>query len=512
MKTKLIIIVSMIQMAGASATAIAAAPQIKATTSLQHTAVDLGKNTSFAVTAVGDAPLSYQWRRDRSDLLNQTNKTLTLTKAQPEDEGDYSVVVTNAFGSATNAPARLWVVPSESKFIKRNFTNNAGLRLPYFYLLPENYDTARDYPLVCVLHGMPGDEIVITTPNYGYLGYLNYPATKTFVSYRQQATDPVILLWPTRRAGDSSWTTGPRGYLQQVSDLLDQLLLEFKVDTNRVYVTGGSEGLHAAWDLIGMRPGFFAAAYFQAGWSGSTPVRVIKDVPAWVWAAADDELVVNTRGLVDSLRRAGGKPIYTEYNSGGHFDAILMGNMTPAIVDWLLAQRRGVPGTAEPLVSITSPIREDSFTTAAPILDLAGSADALGQNVTQVGWRSATYSPSRTGLAVGTNLWSASGIPLQADKTNVIIVTATTISWAPAFGGNTTFNHTLTVLYSPIRVTLALQGPDAVLNWTRGVGPYSVQRASDLGLGHWIDFATSAAPPLMLPLEGKAGFYCVLGQ
>ena len=175
---------------------------------LQHAAVDIGQTNKFTVTATGEA-LSYQWRRDGDDLLDQTNKTLTITNAQPAAEGDCSVVVTNLEGAVTSAPARLWVVPPARAFIKRNFTNNAGLRLPYFYLLPENHDTARPYPLVCVCHGTSGDETVITTPNDGYPGYLNYPATKTFASYKQQATDPVILLWPTRRAGDSSWTTGP---------------------------------------------------------------------------------------------------------------------------------------------------------------------------------------------------------------------------------------------------------------------------------------------------------------
>lgn len=120
-------------------TAFAAGPQIRATASLQHKAVDIGRATSFAVTAVGD-DLRYQWWRDGQDLTGETNKVLTLAAATPGDEGDYTVEVRNAEGWAVSEPARLWVVPRAADFVKDNCTNSAGQRLPFFYLLPANYD------------------------------------------------------------------------------------------------------------------------------------------------------------------------------------------------------------------------------------------------------------------------------------------------------------------------------------------------------------------------------------
>ena len=186
--------------------AIAAAPQIIPSIMFQHAAVDLGKTNVFAVGVSGDAPLSFQWRRNDSDVLYGTNTSLVVGPAQPADEGDYTVVVTNVFGAVTSAPARLWVVPPASAYIKRNFTNIAGLRLPYFYNLPPGYDPARAYPLVCQCHGTPGDESVMTNANYGYAGYFNYPAFKVLSSYGRQASNQAIVVWPTRRTGDTSWT------------------------------------------------------------------------------------------------------------------------------------------------------------------------------------------------------------------------------------------------------------------------------------------------------------------
>ena len=336
---------------------IAAPPQIKPTTSLQHKAVELGKKTTFTVNVVGDQPLSFQWRLDDRDLPGQTNTTLSISTAQRIDEGDYTVSVTNAFGAATSAAARLWVVPPATSFVKGNFTNEAGLRLPYFYIVPENYNPALSYPLVCLLHGAPGGEA--TFPGFA----ASYPATRGFASYRQQATDPAILVWPSRRAGDDSWTDG---YLRQVSGLLDRLIIEFNINTNRMYVGGGSEGVHAAWDLMGLRPGFMTAALVAAGWQGSTRTSSLKDVPLWAVCAADDGLVTDTRTLVRGLRQAGGSPIYTEYNSGGHYDGIFMALSTPAIVDWLLAQRRSQSSTIEPLLSITRPTEQANYVTGRP--------------------------------------------------------------------------------------------------------------------------------------------------
>ena len=143
-------------------------------------------------------------------------------------------------------------------------------------------------------------------------------------------------------------------------------------------------------------------------------------------------------------------------------------------------------------------------------LNLAGSAAALGRDVTQVTWTN--FANNAKGVASGTNVWSVANIPLVANKTNIIVVVGTTTSWAPAFGGNTTFNDTLTVIQSPLRATLTLQDTNAVLNWTGGGPPFRVQRATDLAAGDWTDFLTNATPPVSLPLTGQAGFYRIVGQ
>src|SRR6267142_5101162 len=75
----------------------------------QKRTVVQGTNYTFTVSATGTDPLSYQWRRDNSDLTDRTNAALALTAIQTSDAGLYTVVVTNVEGAVTSAPARLTV-------------------------------------------------------------------------------------------------------------------------------------------------------------------------------------------------------------------------------------------------------------------------------------------------------------------------------------------------------------------------------------------------------------------
>ena len=274
------------------------------------------------------------------------------------------MVVTNVAGVVTSVPVRLYVVPPLTELIRGGFTNNAGLRLPYFYWVPTNYAPTRSYPLICGFHGTSDDEtsLLSTAAAGGGAGF-------AWASYRQQAMDPVIGVFPTRSAGDHDWTDQ---YLGQVSNLLDRLTSQFNIDTNRVYVWGWSEGGHAVWDSLGLRPGFFAGAMILAGWQGNAGASIIKHVPLWAFHAADDSSVSvsESRSLVRSLRVAGGNTIYTEYNSGGHYGGCKMAECTPAAMDWLLAQRLGAESTTEPLLSITNPTPAAIYATGAATLGL----------------------------------------------------------------------------------------------------------------------------------------------
>jgi len=80
----------------------------------------VGSTTGFSVTAIGTDPIACQWRKNAVDLadgvqpsgttISGTRTTeLTIANLQPSDAGDYTVVVTNPYGSVTSSVAALTV-------------------------------------------------------------------------------------------------------------------------------------------------------------------------------------------------------------------------------------------------------------------------------------------------------------------------------------------------------------------------------------------------------------------
>ena len=61
-----------------------------------------GQDVTFSVTAVGTAPLSYQWWKDGVALAAETGSSLTRTGLRAGDPGHYWVVVSNSSGSVTS--------------------------------------------------------------------------------------------------------------------------------------------------------------------------------------------------------------------------------------------------------------------------------------------------------------------------------------------------------------------------------------------------------------------------
>jgi autotransporter-associated beta strand protein len=73
-----------------------------------------GGNVSFTVQVVGTAPITYQWRRNGSNLANATAATLTLNAVTTANAGSYDVVVSNTHGSVTSSAANLLVLAGQT--------------------------------------------------------------------------------------------------------------------------------------------------------------------------------------------------------------------------------------------------------------------------------------------------------------------------------------------------------------------------------------------------------------
>jgi len=69
-----------------------------------------GNTAVFGANATGSTPLYYQWKFQGTNLVGATNLSLTLTNVQFSQAGNYSILVTNAFGSILSSNAALTVL------------------------------------------------------------------------------------------------------------------------------------------------------------------------------------------------------------------------------------------------------------------------------------------------------------------------------------------------------------------------------------------------------------------
>ncbi|MGC3959474.1 MAG: M36 family metallopeptidase [Verrucomicrobiota bacterium] len=80
----------------------------------QSLTVTVGGSATFNVLAGGGTPLRYQWQKGNAIITGATNSSYTLSAVQYSNAGNYSVVISNAYGFTNSAAAALTVLPYSS--------------------------------------------------------------------------------------------------------------------------------------------------------------------------------------------------------------------------------------------------------------------------------------------------------------------------------------------------------------------------------------------------------------
>jgi uncharacterized repeat protein (TIGR01451 family) len=84
------------------------------------------------VVAESELPATYQWRYNSSVIAGATGSTLKLTNVALVQGGTYRVVVSNACGAITSAPAVVTVVPATNEnFLIVNLSTNGALAIEH---------------------------------------------------------------------------------------------------------------------------------------------------------------------------------------------------------------------------------------------------------------------------------------------------------------------------------------------------------------------------------------------
>lgn len=215
-----------------------------------------------------------------------------------------------------------------------HFVDKNGDSLYYRLVKPLDYDSTRHYPLiVCLHHGGAHGKDNIRQLSADPAPFLMEPGNRK--KY------PAFIFMPQSPEGMAfSGAYGNASVDSLVFRTIRQLQGRLPIDRKRIYVLGISGGGYGSWHFISAHPEMFAAAVPICGGGDPKYGPKLVNVPIWAFHGARDKLapVAHSRDMVNAIRKAGGKPKYTEYEFAGH--GIWDNVSKEGIMEWMFAQHK----------------------------------------------------------------------------------------------------------------------------------------------------------------------------
>jgi predicted peptidase len=198
------------------------------------------------------------------------------------------------------------------------------VKLEYLLFLPQGYESsAKRWPLMLFLHG--------AGESGADLAKVKIHGPPKIVESKPDF--PFILVSP--QSPRMGWN------VETLNALLDDLLQQYRVDPDRVYLTGLSMGGYGTWSLAAAHPERFAAIVPICGAGNPADAPKLASLPVWVFHGAKDPTVPLQRSkeMVEAIKAAGGNPKFTIYPEAGH-DSWTETYDNPELYQWLLEQKK----------------------------------------------------------------------------------------------------------------------------------------------------------------------------
>lgn len=194
--------------------------------------------------------------------------------------------------------------------------------------LPDNYAGKDDWPLIVFLHGSGErgddfDKVAVHGPPKLVAEGKSFP----FVILSPQI--PENHWWMEKLEADT------------LSLLIDNIVKKYKIDEDRIYLTGLSMGGFTTWDMAIKYPDRFAAIAPICGGGDPSMASKISHLPTWVFHGAKDDIVKleQSQRMIDALKQAKGKVKFTVYPDVDHGSWIPAYN-DPELYKWFLQYKR----------------------------------------------------------------------------------------------------------------------------------------------------------------------------
>lgn len=271
------------------------------------------------------------------------------------------------------------VRPDESRTQKAVYVNAEldGYEIPYVLYLPANYDEAKEYPVLLLLHGA------------GERGNDNelqlFHGVDELYETRQTLMDECIFLVPQCPLDelwvDWPWENGNYALdeipeskaLSTVMKLLNEILDTHAADKNRVYIMGISMGGFGTWDALVRHEATFAAGVPLCGGGDPSKADILKEIPIWCVHGTVDSAVpfAGTEEMYNTIVSAGGERITFEPMDGMDHNIWDYATTNGDLIDWLFAQNLELryPPETEPVTAAVTDLTESD---AEPVIEQTG--------------------------------------------------------------------------------------------------------------------------------------------
>jgi len=234
--------------------------------------------------------------------------------------------ITLAAGLLSVAATSLAADPAPGQQAAGKFSTEIQQKVDMNYLLylPKDYDSQEKWPLVVFLHGAGerGSDVNVVKKH----------GPPKLIEAGQAI--PAVVLSP-QCPDRSFWQP------EALAKLIEEISGKYKVDPDRVYLTGLSMGGYGTFALSAAHPEKFAAIAPICGGGDPKTAERIKGLPAWVFHGAKDNVVTldNSQKMVDALKALNADVQFTVYPEAEH-DSWTETYANPKVWEWLFAQRR----------------------------------------------------------------------------------------------------------------------------------------------------------------------------
>ena len=202
----------------------------------------------------------------------------------------------------------------------------------YLLHLPTGYtDFGKPRPLIVYLHGAGGT-------NKG-LEHLKEHDVWYYVKGHITAKDfPFIVISPTTRK--HGWEP------QQVKRLIEQIVHDhfkrYRIDPNRIYLTGFSMGGFGTFNTACTYPEMFAAIAPVAGGGEPEQADKLKNAPTWAFHGDKDEIVPyeGSANMIDAMKAAGHNDARLTTLPGAGHGIVEEVYRNPELYRWMLMHRK----------------------------------------------------------------------------------------------------------------------------------------------------------------------------